>query len=546
MKELIFGLIGGTALLMYGVEKMGNGLEKASGELMRKILSVLTGKVWSAFLVGTFLTALVQSSTAITVLTVGFVNAGLMKLPQAIGVIYGANIGTTITAQLMAFSFHFKLTDIALPVLGLGFAISFLPKNRTVRHVGDAIMGFGMMFLGLKILNSGVPFMQGDPTLRSFFLNYASIPIVAILLGIVATAAVHSSAATVGLVMVLGQAGLLDLRAAICIMFGDNIGTCITAQLASVAGNIHARRTAWAHTLYNVIGVLMAWVALPWFVKIVEAGTVYIQPAGGIAAQIANSHTLFNVISAALFLPFTKQYVKCIETVIRGKVEDQEINPVYTDKLLLDTPVAAMKAAILETARTSTIARRMFAAVMQGFYKADTASLERAERDEETLNDLQQQVTQYIVEISKRPLNHSESEMVPTLISGINNVERIGDHSLSISRLAYEKMEKNLQFSKEALDDLHGVETVIFMMFDKTISVLESGDASGIAEVETMERDIDKLSEQIQDGHAKRLEEGRCTVGAGLIFLDVINYMERIADHIVKTCAALGSFHSGA
>ena len=259
MKELVFGLIGGTALLMYGVEKMGNGLEKASGEMMRKILTVLTGRVWSAFLVGTFLTALVQSSTAITVLTVGFVNAGLMKLPQAIGVIYGANIGTTITAQLMAFSFHFKLTDIALPVLGIGFAVSFLPKNRTVRNVGDAIMGFGMMFLGLKILNSGVPFMQSDPTLRSFFLNYASIPIVAILLGIVATAAVHSSAATVGLVMVLGQAGLLDLRAAICIMFGDNIGTCITAQLASVQGNIHARRTAWAHTLYNVIGVLMAW-----------------------------------------------------------------------------------------------------------------------------------------------------------------------------------------------------------------------------------------------------------------------------------------------
>lgn len=545
MKELVFGLIGGTALLMYGVEKMGAGLEKASGAMMRKILSVLTGRVWSAFLVGTFLTALVQSSTAITLLTVGFVNAGLMKLPQAIGVIYGANIGTTITAQLMAFSFHFKLTDIALPVLGVGFAISFLPKNRTVRNVGDAIMGFGMMFLGLKILNSGVPFMQQDPTMRSFFLNYASIPVVAILLGIVATAAVHSSAATVGLVMVLGQAGLLDLRAAICIMFGDNIGTCITAQLASVSGNIHARRTAWAHTLYNIIGVIMAWVALPWFVKIVEAGTVYIQPAGGIAAQIANSHTLFNVLSAVVFLPITKQYVKFLETVIRGKPEDQELIPVYTDQLLLDTPVAAMKAAILETARTANIARRMFDEVMQGFHKADTASLEKGERDEETLNDLQKQVTQYIVEISKRALNHSESEMVPTLISGINNVERIGDHCLSISRLAYEKMEKNLVFSKEAMEDLRSLESIISSMFDRTISVLESGDASGIPEVEDMEARIDGVSERVQDGHATRLEEGRCTLEAGLIFLDVINYLERIADHIVKVCASLGAFASG-
>lgn len=233
MKELIFGLIGGTALLMYGVDMMGEGLEKASGEMMKKMLSVLTGRVWSAFLVGTFLTALVQSSTAITVLTVGFVNAGLMKLPQAIGIIYGANIGTTITAQLMAFSFNFKLTEIALPVLGIGFGISNFAKNKTIKNLGNAFMGFGMMFLGLKILNQGIPFMKENAILRFFFENYASIPIIGIILGLIATALVHSSAATVGLVIVLGQAGLIDLKSAVCIMIGDNIGTCITAQLAA-------------------------------------------------------------------------------------------------------------------------------------------------------------------------------------------------------------------------------------------------------------------------------------------------------------------------
>lgn len=540
MKELVFGLIGGTALLMYGVDKMGDGLEKASGEMMRKILSVLTGKVWSAFLVGTFLTALVQSSTAITVLTVGFVNAGLMKLPQAIGIIYGANIGTTITAQLMAFSFHFKLTDIALPVLGIGFAIGLLSKNKTVKNVGDAIMGFGMMFLGLKILNSGVPFMQTDPTLRSFFLNYASIPIVAILLGIVATAAVHSSAATVGLVMVLGQAGLLDLGAAICIMFGDNIGTCITAQLASVQGNSHARRTAWAHTLYNIIGVLMAWLLLPWFVDLVSLATDYFQPGGGIAAQIANSHTLFNVFSAVVFLPMTKYYVRFLETVIRGREEDREVDPVFTDRLLLDAPIAAMKATIAETSRTAGIARRMFDGVMQGFYHNDMGRLEKAERNEETLNDLQKQITQYIIELSKRPLTHKESEMVPTLISGINNVERIGDHSLSLAQLAREKMEKNLVFSAEAVDDLREIESIIFSMFDYTVIALDTGDKEAISKVVNMESQMDDLSKRVQEGHAKRLEEGRCTVESGLIFLDVINYLERIADHIFKVCVALG------
>lgn len=540
MKELVFGLIGGTALLMYGVDKMGDGLEKASGEMMRKILSVLTGKVWSAFLVGTFLTALVQSSTAITVLTVGFVNAGLMKLPQAIGIIYGANIGTTITAQLMAFSFHFKLTDIALPVLGIGFAIGLLSKNKTVKNVGDAIMGFGMMFLGLKILNSGVPFMQTDPTMRSFFLNYASIPIIAILLGIVATAAVHSSAATVGLVMVLGQAGLLDLGAAICIMFGDNIGTCITAQLASVQGNSHARRTAWAHTLYNIIGVLMAWLLLPWFVDLVSLATDYFQPGGGIAAQIANSHTLFNVFSAVVFLPMTKYYVRFLETVIRDREEDREVDPVFTDRLLLDAPIAAMRATIAETSRTASIARRMFDGVMQGFYHNDMGRLEKAERNEETLNDLQKQITQYIIELSKRPLTHKESEMVPTLISGINNVERIGDHSLSLAQLAREKMEKNLVFSAEAVDDLREIESIIFSMFDYTVIALDTGDKEAISKVVNMESQMDDLSKRVQEGHAKRLEEGRCTVESGLIFLDVINYLERIADHIFKVCVALG------
>lgn len=319
MKELIFGLIGGTALLMYGVDMMGDGLEKASGETIKKILTVLTGKVWSAFIVGVLVTAIVQSSTAITVLTVGFVNSGLMKLPQAVGIIYGANIGTTITAQLMAFSFKFKLTDIALPVLGIGFGISNIVKNKKLKNIGQAMMGFGMMFLGLKILNSGIPYMQQSESLRSFFIEYASIPVVGVILGIVVTAMVHSSAATVGLVMILSQAGLLDLQSAICIMLGDNIGTCFTAQLASMTGNINARRTAWAHTLYNVFGVVLTWITLPIFMKIVVFATDYFHGNADISIYIANSHTLFNLLSALIFLPLTNQYVKFLNTIVKKR-----------------------------------------------------------------------------------------------------------------------------------------------------------------------------------------------------------------------------------
>lgn len=535
MKELIFGLIGGTALLMYGVDKMGDGLEKASGNMMRKILSVLTGRVWSAFLVGTFLTALVQSSTAITVLTVGFVNAGLMKLPQAIGIIYGANIGTTITAQLMAFSFHFKLTDIALPVLGFGFTVSYLVKNKTIKNIGDALMGFGMMFLGLKILNSGVPFMQNSETLRYFFQSYAAVPIVGILLGALATAMVHSSAATVGLVMVLGQAGLIDLTTSVCIMLGDNIGTCITAQLASLTGNINARRTAWAHTLYNIFGVLITALILPVFVKLVIVITAYIQPSSDISAQIANSHTIFNLFSALVFLPVTKYYVKFLETFIKGKNE-RDHKSVFLDRLLLDTPVAAFKASLEEIIRGAEITRSMIKDVMDSFHSRSLTNLDVIKKNEEIVNQLQKDITMYIVDISKRSLTHSQSIMVPAMINSINNIERIGDHVIDILLLVNNTVNRNLMFTNNAADELKKLEDIVIEMIDSTIKALREYDIDLANKTSLLEDEVDKLSRNFQSNHLVRLDKGTCNVEAGVVFIDIINHFERIADHVFKIC----------
>lgn len=319
MLNFLFGILGGTALLMYGVDTMGKGLEKASNKIMKKALSILTVNVFTSFIAGTFLTALVQSSTAITVLTVSFVNAGLMNLSQAAGIIYGANIGTTITAQLLAASYSFNITDYSLPIFAVGFIIRYLSKNKTIKSIGEAIMGFGIMFLGLSILNSGAPFMKNSMRLRYFFKTFASNPLAGIVMGAVVTALVHSSSATVGIIMVLGSAGLIDLPSAVAIMLGDNIGTCITAQLASITGNINAKRTAWAHTLYNTIGVIICALLLPHFVKLVIIATNYIQPSAGIGTQIANSHTIFNILSAVVFLPVTKYYVKFIEYIVQGK-----------------------------------------------------------------------------------------------------------------------------------------------------------------------------------------------------------------------------------
>ena len=533
MKELIFGIIGGTALLMYGVNMMGEGLEKASGNMMKKILSVLTGKVWSAFLVGVFLTAIVQSSTAITVLTVGFVNAGLMNLPQALGIIYGANIGTTITAQLMAFSFKFKLTDIALPVLGIGFGISHLVKNKTLKNVGQALMGFGMMFLGLKILNSGVPFMKESESLRYFFTQYASIPVLGILLGAFVTAMVHSSAATIGLVMVLSQAGLLDIKSAIFIMLGDNIGTCLTAQLASMTGNINARRTAWAHTFYNLFGVILTLITLPIFLKIVNGVTSYFQPTADISAYIANSHTLFNSINALIFLPMTKFYVRFLNKIIKPKGENHS-GKVVLDKLLLDTPVASLQASRSEIIRGAEIVKGMFINVMELIYTEDAKKVALILDNEVAIDEMQKDVTRYIVEISKQELTESQSIMVPAMISSINNIERIGDRVVDISDLCKDKMEKDLDFTDNAVNELKEIENIIINMFDNLIITLENKNEECIENISELEDRVDYLCNNFQENHIKRLNDGSCNIDSGVIYIDIISHLERIADHIYK------------
>lgn len=533
MKELIFGLIGGTALLMYGVDMMGDGLEKASGETMKKILTVLTGKVWSAFLVGTLVTAIVQSSTAITVLTVGFVNSGLMKLPQAIGIIYGANIGTTITAQLMAFSFKFKLTDIALPVLGIGFGINYIVKNKKIKNIGQAMMGFGMMFLGLKILNSGIPYMQQSESLRYFFTEYASIPVVGVILGIVVTAMVHSSAATVGLVMVLSQAGLLDLQSAICIMLGDNIGTCFTAQLASMTGNINARRTAWAHTLYNVFGVVLTWITLPLFMKVVVLATDYFHANADISVYIANSHTLFNLLSALIFLPITKYYVDFLYKIVRRK-GDSNKQKIYLDKLLLDTPVAALEASRSEIIRGTEVLKEMVLDVMQIVYTDDRKIMTDVVDNEAVINEMQKDLTRYIVEISRRELTDSQSYMVPAMISSINNIERSGDRVIEITSLCNKKIDGNLSFTDIAISELKELEQVVIELFNNTLIVLKNRDYEIINRIVELEDKVDEMSETFQENHIKRLNEGICNVDSGVLFIDIIGHLERIADHIYK------------
>ncbi|HBG43176.1 MAG TPA: sodium:solute symporter [Firmicutes bacterium] len=534
MMQLIFGLIGGTALLMYGVEMMGDSLERVSGPVMKKVLSALTGRVWKATVAGGVLTALVQSSTAITVLAVGFVNAGLINLKNAVGIIYGANIGTTITAQFMAQYYTFKLTDIALLVVGLGFAVQFLAKRRRAKDIGSALMGFGLMFLGLKILNEGVPFIKDNASVRYFFEHYANQPFIAVILGMLATMLVHSSSATIGISMVLAQAGLIDLNGAIGLMLGDNIGTCITAQMASIGANISARRTAWAHTIYNVIGVLLAMAIFAIFRGLIQMTST------DIGQQIANSHTIFNVLSAVVFLPFTGLYVRFLEWIVpdRGK-EKATGKTKHLDPRFLETPVVAIDATIREIKEAADITRGMIQKAFKGFINEDPDILDQVTKDEDQINALQEQVTKYLIDLSKKDIGADVSSKIPALVHSINDIERIGDHAENLVELAREKMSKHLVFSDQAIAELNELNNEIELMFFETMAALDHNDPEQAVLIMKREERIDNFTDDLRASHIDRLERGFCLLQSGVIFLDIISNIERVADHMNNIAEAI-------
>ena len=320
---ILFNFVTGTLCVMYGVNLMSTGLENANIERMKKSLSALTGNVCKAFVTGAVVTALVQSSTAITVIAVGLVNSGLVRLPQAVGIIYGANIGTTITAQLMSF----KITHMAYIILAIGLIMKVLLRKKSSRCFGSAVLGLGLMFVGLNILNSGVPYIKESQAAYDIFRTYGRNPAIGLALGMITTMLVHSSSATVGLTIVLFNANLISFDAALGLTFGDNIGTCITAQMASIGTGINAKRTAWAHTLYNVFGVIIALILFVPFSKLVYNITIFL--GHDKTRLVANAHTIFNILSALVFLPFTNYYVMFVQWLIK----DKRHNKILTKKL---------------------------------------------------------------------------------------------------------------------------------------------------------------------------------------------------------------------
>ncbi len=524
IRETIFGVVGGLGLFIFGIHLMGAGLHKASADKIRKILAALTSTPFMGMLVGAGVTSLIQSSSATTVMLVGFVNAGLMTLRQAIGVILGADIGTTITAQLIAF----KLTDYALPIIGVGMAMNFFAKKKFYKSIGEFLFGFGILFLGLKILTGSVkPFGDSESVLNAFII-FSKSPITAIATGIIVTMIVQSSSVTVGLVLALASVGLIDLRGAILLILGGNIGTCITALLASMGTTISAKRTAIAHVTFKVLGVLLLLLFLPYYQSLIEA------TATDIMRQCANAHTIFNVMITMLFLPLAGVMARTIEKAVPGKETVVEVGPKHLEKHLLNTPVLALQAAIHETIHTLNLVKEMIDDAIEGFMENDIKALDKVSQGEEAVDNLRMAVSNYLVELMQRELSEEESKKIPSLLHVINDVERMGDHAENLRDLAERKIDEKLPFSKMAISELRRIQGEIGQMVEEAICALKTNEVKEAQKVIERESRINLLRDELNQNHVKRLEDGTCKVLSGIVFLEMVSNFEKIGDHLTN------------
>jgi len=519
---MIFKLLGGLGLFVYGMKLMGDGLQKAAGERLKSILEALTSNRVFAILVGAGVTAIIQSSSATTVMTVGFVNAGLMNLFQAAGVIMGANIGTTMTAQLIAF----KLSDIAPLVLAIGAAMVLFSKKKKTRDIGDIVLGFGILFVGMSMMESSMRPLRDMESFKSLILNLGKHPLLGVLVGLGMTATVQSSSATIGILMALASNDSVTLNVALPILFGDNIGTCVTALLASIGTNKNAKRAALLHFSFNTVGTIIFMSAFGLVLKFIP------MLGGDIQRQIANSHTIFNIANVLIQAPFIALLVKFVNKLVPG--EDENLSPFtleYLDKRLLETPSIACGQVVKEIVRMGRIAADNLETSMTAFINNDSLLNETVLEKEKLINYLQREIIDYMVSLSNTNLSQSQSELITSLFHVVSDLERVGDHAKNIVELTEIKIQDNIEFSENALNDIHKIYNCTKKAIDSAITSLSTFNSQLAKEVIEIEGNIDVMEEQFRKSHIERLNARLCSPAGGAIYVDLLSNFERIGDH---------------
>lgn len=536
MLSTLFGLLGGLALFLFGMEMMSDGLQKAAGERMRYILGLLTKNPIMGVLAGALVTAVLQSSSATTVMVIGFVSAGLMTLPQAISIILGANIGTTITAQIIAFN----ISDYIYPIIFIGFLVGFLSKKEVLKNVGNTILGFGILFVGIEVMGTTMKPLATSPVFLDLIGKVADVPILGLLLGTGITLVVQSSSAVIAVLQnFAAQAGpdgvssILGLQGAIPILLGSNIGTTITALLACIGQSRDAKRTAVAHTVFNVTGSVVFMFFIPWYAKIIEL----ISPKGievdVISRQIANAHTGFNVVNTIIWIPLIWLMVKIVMWILPDKeTKETEDHVQFLDVNVVNQPMVALHLVSKEIIYYATQMESFFGNIKNAMLEGGLDLLDQADDMFCKIKQTHEYIYNYLISMfSSGAMNEEQSAHAMEIMYMVEDLERIGHCMGDLLEIAREKTMKNFHFSKKAMEEIEESFDVITAMYMESVHLVMYGDKDSVADIERYMKRIAKLEKNVRKNHKKRIKEGDCRPEFTNIFANIFHGMERIGEN---------------
>ena len=520
----IMELFAGLSMFLYGMKMMGDGLEKAAGAKLRRLLEILTKNRLMGLLVGALFTAIIQSSSATTVMVVGFVNAGLMDLMQAAGVILGANIGTTITGMLVAL----KLTDIAPLFLLAGVIMIMFIKNVKSHRIGVILAGFGILFIGLDMMSGSMSGLKDNQDFVNIMTTFSN-PVLALLAGLVVTTIIQSSSAAVGLIQVLALNGLMPLETAMFTILGTAIGTCVTALISSVGSSRTARRAALTHFLFNAIGMGVLLVLL----QLLPAAEWIRGFSGGNAMQeIANANTIFKIFMSVLMFPFTSLVVKLTKVIIPGEdPKGEEKRLMYIDERLLATPPVAAAQLSKEIERMGRIAVDNLERSMNCFFEPKEDKIKEIAKNEDVINYLNHEITEFMVRLGQTDIPNKDVRMIASYYHVINDLERIGDHAENMCEFAILRRDDNIPFSEKSLNEMRTMIAKVIELCNLSLETFHTQNHTLLPRVLVMEEHIDDMEKDYQQAHVDRLSQGACTARSGMIFSDILSNLERVADH---------------
>ncbi len=521
---IAIGMLGGLGLFLFGIQMMASGMQKIAGDRLRRILEILTGKPIIGIFTGILVTILVQSSSTTTVMLVGFVNAGLMTLPQAVSAIMGANIGTTITAQLISF----KLDFLALPAVGIGGLLNFFGRRKVYRYLGQTTLGFGLLFLGMLTMSEAMYPLRESPFFLDMLVRFGQQPLIGIAVSAFFTAAIQSSSGATGIIIALTLQDLLTIEAAIPLILGTNVGTCITAMFAGMGTSLSARKAAFAHVLFNMFGVALLLLFLGPFTNII------LNTGDTVARQTANAHTIFNVLNTVIVFPFFHYFIKLINVIVPGEDARVELGPKYLDKRMLKAPAMAIEAARQELLRMASISRDMVREAIDVFVKAERKKIPHILQMEDMVDGLETEINLYLQDLSQHSLTRQQTTIVAGLMSAANDLERIGDHAQNVVQLAETVLDDKLQVSATAREEVYTMFQKVDDMFEQAITSFRKEDEELARMVIEQDDIVDDMEKVLRKRHIDRVNRKECVAGAGAIYLDILSNMERIADHVTN------------